>query len=116
MYGQRYGTANKYRNVRQTYNGYNYQSKKEARYAYYLDQRLKNKEILGWDRQVKIDLQANGQHICNYYMDFVIHNLDGTHTLAEIKGFETDVWRLKKRMLEVLWLPEHLDYNYIVER
>ena len=34
----------------------------------------------------------------------------------EVKGFETQEYRLLKKLIEVLWLPEHLDYRYTVIR
>ena len=44
--------------------------------------------------QYKIDIRVNGKHICNYYMDFKVIKSDGTIEFHEVKGFETDVWRL----------------------
>jgi len=108
--------ANKYHAKRQTYNGFSYHSKKEADYAFYLDHRLKRKEILAWDRQFKVSIMAGDKTICNYYVDFRVHNLDGSYTLVEVKGMETDVWRLKRKLLEYLWLPDHPEYDYIVEK
>lgn len=90
--------ATKYKNVRQTYNGYSYMSKLEAGQAYELDCRLKAKEIISWDKQVKIDLQAYGKHICNYYIDFVAIRKDGVKEYIEVKGMETDLWKLKWKM------------------
>lgn len=93
-----YRFQNKYRNVRQTYNGYSYMSKLEAQQAYELDCRLKAKEIISWDRQVKIELEAYGKHICNYYIDFVATRKDGIKEYRECKGMETDVWKMKWKM------------------
>lgn len=88
----------KYKNVKQTYNGYSYMSKLEAQQAFELDCRLKAKEIISWERQVKIDLQAYGKHICNYYIDFVATRKDGVREYIEVKGMETDVWKIKWKM------------------
>ena len=89
---------NKYGAVKQTYNGYSYDSKKEAAYAMELDLRIKAKDIKSWDRQKKIELEAYGKHICNYYIDFVITHNDGKKEYVEVKGFETDLWKLKWKM------------------
>lgn len=95
-----YPLQRKYKNVLQTYNGYSYHSKKEAQYAFELDCRVKAKDIKGWDRQVKIELDAYDVPICNYYMDFVVYHNDGKIEYVEVKGFETDVWRLKWKLFK----------------
>src|SRR5437762_12076375 len=97
--------GNKYKNIPQLYNGNRYDSKKESEFARELDLRLKTKDIKAWERQVKIELRVNGYLICNYYMDFVIMNNDGSKEYIEVKGFETQVWQLKKKLFEAL-LPE----------
>ena len=93
---------NKFKNIRQTYNGYSYASKKESSYAGELDLRLKAKDIKSWQRQVKIDLEAYGEPICKYYCDFLINHIDGTKEYVEIKSpiTMTETWRLKWKMFE----------------
>jgi len=95
-------TKSKYGNTTQRYNGISYDSIKEANYAEELDWRVKAKDIKSWERQIKISLDVNGFHICNYYVDFkIIHN-DGSVEYVEVKGFETEVWRLKWKLFEAL--------------
>ena len=98
--------ANKYNAVKQTYNGYSYHSKKEAEFAFYLDCRKKNKEIKDWDRQVKIEIRAFGKHICNYYIDFLIIHNDKKKEYVEVKGFETNVWKLKWKLTQAMFEKE----------
>lgn len=93
---------NKYNNTPQLYNGMRYDSKKEAEYAKQLDLRVKAKDIKSWERQVKIDLRVNGKHITNYYVDFVITHNDKSREYAEVKGFSTDLFRLKWVLFEAL--------------
>ena len=88
------------------YKGSIYHSRKEAAYAQELDFRLKAKEFKKWERQIKIDLRLNGEHICNYYMDFVITHHDGSKEFVEVKGFATEVWRLKWKMTEAYFQKE----------
>lgn len=88
---------------KQTYNGSKYDSGFEAGYARELDLRLKAGEILGWDRQVKIELNVNGYHICNYYVDFKIYHKDKTIEYVETKGYATDIWRLKWKLFEAIY-------------
>lgn len=95
--------ASKYAAVNSEHNGIQYHSKKEASYAAELDLRLKANDIKSWERQVKISLDVNGFHICNYYIDFVITHLDDSLEYVEVKGFETDVWRMKWKLFEALY-------------
>ncbi len=100
MFRERYGS--KYGNKSCTYNGISYHSKKEAGQAQELDFRLKAGDIKSWERQKKISLDVNGHHITNYYIDFVLTHNDGTLEFLEVKGFETDVWRMKWKLFESL--------------
>ena len=99
---------NKYGRVESEYGGITYHSKKEAAYAAELDLRVKAKDIKSWERQVKISLDFNGYHICNYYVDFKITHNDGSVEYVEVKGFQTSEWRLKWKMFEAKYgdLPD----------
>lgn len=94
--GSKYGARSS------TYNGIQYHSKLEAQYAIDLDLLKKAGEIEGWERQVKIPLDVNGFHIANYYVDFVVTHKNGIKEFVEVKGFETEVWRLKWKLFEAL--------------
>lgn len=98
-----YLNRDKYKNVRQTFNNYSYDSKLEAEYAQDLDLRKKAHDIKDWRRQVKIPLSINGQLICNYYIDFVIEHNDGSEEYVEVKGFKTDLWRLKWKLFSAIY-------------
>lgn len=93
-------TENKYHAISQTYNGITYHSRFEAGYAATLDLSVKAKEIKSWQRQVKLDLRVNSQHITNYYIDFIITHLDGSREFVECKGMELDLWKMKWLILE----------------
>lgn len=96
-----YKPFNKYKNQKQTYGGFSYDSKREAEVAWELDQRKKSKDIMDWDKQRKIEFYGpNGSKICNYYVDFVITHNDGHLEYLEVKGFKTAVWALKKKLME----------------
>ena len=97
---------NKYGNVAREYNGLVYHSKKEAAYAQELDLRIKGKDIKSWRRQVKISLDMYDHHICNYYIDFVITHNDDSEEWVEVKGFVTEVWRLKWKLTEAIFSKE----------
>ena len=72
-------SGNKYKARSTVYNGNQYHSLFEAGYAQGLDLRQKAGDIKEWKRQVRFSLYGkNGGHICDYILDFVITNNDGT--------------------------------------
>lgn len=107
-----YRRKKKFNNVSQTYNGITYHSKAEAKMAQDLDWRIKAKEIKGWKRQVKVSLDVNGFHIANYYVDFVIEHHDGRLEYLEVKGFATEVYRLKRLLFEATVLHGNPDIEF----
>jgi len=72
-----------------------FHSKKEAQYCEELDWRLKAGEIKHYDLQWKIDIRIAGQHWANYYIDFRVIDKHDQIIYVEVKGFETEVWRMK---------------------
>jgi hypothetical protein len=85
-----------------------YDSKLEAKTAQELDLRVKaeNDNLESWERQVKISLDVNGDHICNYYIDFVATRADGIKEYIECKGLELPVWKLKWNLFLALYKDE----------
>lgn len=99
---------NKYSNVLQTYNGRSYRSKKEAAYAMELDIRKKGKDITDWEYEPRIELKGeNGAVVAHYKVDFKLYHKDGSIEYVEVKGFETDVWRLKWKLFEDKFGHDH---------
>lgn len=74
----------------------------EARYAANLDWLIEAGEIESWTPQHKFDLRVNGEHVCNYYIDFKVVFADGSIEYHEVKGAETRLWRLKWRLTQIL--------------
>lgn len=109
MWRQRRGS--KYGNSEKEYNGRIYHSQKEAGYARDLDLMLKGKEIKSWKPQHKLSLDVNGYHICNYIADFLVVDKYGEEQIHEVKGFETDVFRMKWKLVEALYSNK---YNLIL--
>jgi hypothetical protein len=71
-------------------------------------------DIKDWVRQFPIRIEINGDHILTTRVDFRVHENDGSFTLVETKGFETADYLIKKKLIESVWLKEHLDYSYLV--
>ena len=107
--------GNKDHAKRHEYNGYTYHSKMEAAYAAELDLRLRAKDIIGWRRQVPLELCLNGKKICTYRIDFIVEYADGTEDWVEIKGLETPEWKLKWKMTEAIY-GEDKNIRLIVQK
>ena len=103
IYFSNKGRRNKYNSRKTTYYGYNYDSGLEAKYAENLDWRIRAGEVERYDRQHKISIDINGVHICNYFIDFKVFMADGTVEYHEVKGMETDLWRMKWRLSKALY-------------
>lgn len=99
----KYMKRNKFNATKTNYNGTQYHSKMEASYAMELDWRLKAGEVKSWTGQYKFELYVNSEKICNYYIDFRVLRTDGVIEYVEVKGFETDLWRLKWRITNAVF-------------
>lgn len=102
----------KYHNKTSHYNGYWYDSIKEAQYAMVLDDEKKRGLIKDWERQYQIEVYANGYKLFRMKVDFLVYHNDGSKELREVKGYATDIFRLKLKCIEAIWLPEHPDFTY----
>lgn len=109
-----YRIGTKYGSRKTLYNGVLYMSAKEARYAQELDLRVKAKNINSWEGQTPILLKVNDRKICKYILDFKITHNDGSEEYVEIKGFETTVWRLKKKLFEATFLLKNPSVKYSI--
>lgn len=99
---------NKYNARKTPYRGVTYDSAREAKYAFELDMRKRAGQIDGWERQVPIKLHAHGKPICTYKIDFVVYR-NGITEYVEVKGYETDVWKLKWKLFAALMAVEQPD-------
>ena len=95
-------SRNKYNRKRSSYNGFIYDSALEAAYAVELDHRLNLGEIKDWHRQVKLELDVNGKHWRNYFIDFKVEYFDRPPEYVEVKGMATSSWKQKFDMLLIL--------------
>lgn len=112
-------TCKKYGNKTTEFNGKKYDSKFEAGVSADLHIRKKVGEILDYETQYRVEIEIYnpvGRKVHSVYhkVDFRVHNLDGTFTLIEAKGFETQDYKFRRKLLEKIWLPEHPDHTYEV--
>lgn len=96
------------------YKGINYDSTMEANFAAELDRRMMGHDIVSWERQVPIAIYVNGYHICTNKVDFLVYHKDKSKELIEVKGMETADYRIKKKLIEAVYLVEHPDTIYTV--
>lgn len=76
--------------------GIKFDSQKEADYYCELKLRLAAGEIKGFCRQSEFILANN----LRYKADFIVFNNDGSSNIIDVKGFKTDVYKLKKKIFE----------------
>lgn len=97
----------KYGNLKTEYNGYVYMSKKEANYAQELDFLMKAKnprdKVVSYERQVPFQITVNGKKICKYLADFKVLYADGHTEIIDVKGVRTNIYTLKKKLVEALF-------------
>lgn len=90
---------NKYRAKATTVDGIRFHSRMEARYYQGLKLRVSAGELSYFLRQVGLDLPGNTR----YFVDFVEFFPDGRVEYIDVKGFETAVFKFKKRQVESLY-------------
>jgi hypothetical protein len=94
----------KYHNKKTIYNGVSFMSKKEANYARMLDALKWAKDpkerIISYETQIPFQIELNGIKICKYLADFVVKYKDGREEVVDCKGYRTDIYILKKKLVE----------------
>ncbi len=95
----------KYKAIRTTVDGVVFHSKKEA--ARYMELRLMEKahEIVSLRLQVPYPIYIKGHKICDWRADFVYDEyaadkMSQSRVVEDCKGYRTDVYKLKKKMVE----------------
>ena len=101
----------KYNNQKTIVDGIKFDSKKEAEYYCQLKLLKQAGKIKDYRLQPKYELQPafekNGKkyRAITYIADFAIINNDGTTEVVDIKGVETQVFKIKKKLFEYMY-PE----------
>lgn len=99
--------------------GFKRDSKFEASVADDLLLRKQVGDILDYESQFKVEMWAHRSDgtpafKVSHKVDFRIHHNDGSFELLEAKGVETADYKMRRKFLEYLWLPDHLDHIYTV--
>ncbi len=112
--------ANKFNAVRTVArDGLKRDSKFEASIADELYMRKAAKDIKDYETQYRIEAWAHRSDgtpafKVRHKVDFRIHHNDGSYELLEAKGVETADYKMRRKFLEELWLPDHKDHTYTV--
>ena len=98
---------NKYNNMKVECDGYKFDSKKEADYYLYLKalQKLGNIRDLELQKeyvlQDKFKLNNKTVRKITYVADFTYYsNIDNKIHVVDVKGFKTEIYKLKKKLFE----------------
>lgn len=98
--------ASKYNAKTVELDGYIFDSKLEARYYELLKEKQKNNEILFFRVQPIYQLQETFKKYnktfrrIDYIADFEVHHLDGSIEVVDVKGFETEAFKIKRKLFE----------------
>lgn len=108
---------NKYGATKSVYNGRKYDSKYEARIAQELDLRMKAGEFVAIEPQYRIKLyvylpDGKKADLFTYVCDFRCERPDGSYLLCEAKGMLTNIYRVKRKILDLVWLPDNPAYDF----
>jgi hypothetical protein len=94
----------KYGAVATVVEGIRFHSKREARRYAHLSLMLKAGAIRDLERQPRFRIVVEGRFICDYFADFrYVDLLSGEVVTEDSKGMATDVYKLKKRLVEALY-------------
>ena len=94
-----------------TYGNRVYHSKAEMVRAQELDILKAAGKIVQWIPQYRFRIMIGQRMICTVVADFWVQANDGSWWAEEIKGFETEVYKLKRKLLLACY--PNLDYRVI---
>lgn len=94
-----------------TYAGRVYHSKAEAKYAFELDALKAAGRIKDWQPQVVREIVVHDRHICKVVIDFEVTPITGKPWYIEIKGVESEVYKIKRKLLRACY-PD-MDYRVV---
>jgi hypothetical protein len=102
----------KFKNKKVKLDGYTFDSLAEAKhYQHSLLPRFKSGEITHLEVHPRFKCMINGVKICDYIADFSYINVKeiglqgqiGCQVVEDVKGFKTDVYKLKKKLVEAIY-------------
>lgn len=95
----------KYNNIKTVVDGIKFDSKREAFYYLYYKKLQDSRVIKNLQLQTKLEFNIDGKRIFTYKPDFEFDDEYGHHYI-DVKGMETPVFRLKKKLIEAKYKIE----------
>lgn len=103
----RRGKYNVAKKSERTLSGTVYMSKLEMLYRKHLNLLMKadnpKDRVVDIKEQVPFEVVVNGKKICKYLLDFEVTYGDGRIEYVDVKGVKTDIYRIKKKLVEALY-------------
>ena len=96
----------KYGAIATTVDGIRFASKKEAQRYSFLKSLERADRLRNLELQPKFPCVVNGKKIYTYIADFKYTDEDGNEVIEDVKGVETAIFRLKKKLVESLYPVE----------
>ena len=93
----------KYRAIKQTVDNITFHSKKEANRYIQLKLMEKQKLIKNLILQPTFHVIVNKKKICKYRADFIYQDEKGNQIVEDVKGYKTQVYKLKKKLVEAIY-------------
>lgn len=90
------GLKHKFKAKPQTVEGLYFASQKERKHYEFLKKIQELGEVLFFLRQVPLHIPGGVKYIC----DFVVFWTNGEVTFEDVKGFKTQIYKLKKKLIE----------------
>lgn len=94
--------GSKYGNRRTEVDGISFASAKEARRWSELRLLERAGQISGLERQVRYRMEVRGVPVTTYVADFR-YEREGGYVVEDAKGFATDVYKLKKKLMRAVF-------------
>lgn len=95
-----YPRRNKFGAVKTAVDGIKFASKREANRYIELSLFERKGHIKDLKLQVPFLITINGSKICKYLADFTYTDKQGGYHVEDVKGFDTPMGRLKRKMVE----------------
>ena len=86
----------KFKAIPSQYDGIHFSSKKELKRYLELKNLQSRGDIIFFLRQVPFHIPGNTKYVC----DFLIFWSNDNVTIEDVKGFKTDIYKLKKKLVE----------------
>ena len=92
-------TINKFKASKRRIDSMLFDSQLEASYYCQLKILKRVGEVRYWLRQVSMHLPGGKKYVC----DFLVFYTDGSHAYIDVKGVETQLFKLKKSIVEEIY-------------